>query len=198
VPANPVPQIPDANNFMQTNTAQTHNNYNQFNYEIPLQNQAQAQQQQQPQQQQQARRPVVLVRPVNAQRAASIWLALKLYFVVFILCQGASLERILLFHAIALVMFMYQTGRLRVVVRRMRVRHDQMVRDPPPPPQQPQQNVPETTNTQHNHSPPPPQAPATRLEVLKRGIYMFIASFWPNYGRDPRIAQAFENEQRQA
>ncbi|KAI8877803.1 hypothetical protein K501DRAFT_326361 [Backusella circina FSU 941] len=202
VPANPVPQTTDANTLLQASNAQTHSNNNQFNDGTLPQNQAAPQQQQQ---QQQGIRPI-LIRPANAQRAASIWLALKLYFVVFILCQGASLERILLFHAIALVMFMYQTGRLRVVVRRIRVvRNPQAIRDPPPPPPQPQQeqqNTPETTttnnNTQNNRSPAPPQVPATRLEILKRGIYMFIASFWPNYGRDPRIAQAFENEQRQA
>jgi hypothetical protein len=60
-----------------------------------------------------------ILRPAaNGPLAGNIWLALKLYFMIFILSQGASLERILLFHAIALVMFLYQTGRLRIVVHR--------------------------------------------------------------------------------
>lgn len=36
-------------------------------------------------------------------------------------CQGASIERIFIFHLIAFVFFLYQTGRLRFVLRRVRV-----------------------------------------------------------------------------
>lgn len=82
---------------------------------------------QQPQPQPQQNNPLfggngpVLARPVIAQRATSIWLALKLIVVLFMLCQGASIERIFIFHAIAFVFFLYQTGRLRFVLRRVRV-----------------------------------------------------------------------------
>lgn len=54
------------------------------------------------------------------QRAASVWLALKLIFILFILCQDASIERIIFFHAIAFIFFLYQTGRLRFVIRQVR------------------------------------------------------------------------------
>lgn len=80
-----------------------------------------------PQQQQQQNNPLfggnapMLAQPAIAQRATSIWLALKLIVVLFMLCQGASIERILIFHAIAFVFFLYQTGRLRFVLRRVRV-----------------------------------------------------------------------------
>lgn len=62
-----------------------------------------------------------LVRPANVQRATSIWLALKLAVVLFMLCQGASIERIFIFHVVAFVFFLYQTGRLRFVLHRVRV-----------------------------------------------------------------------------
>ncbi|CAO3652056.1 unnamed protein product [Mucor hiemalis] len=55
------------------------------------------------------------------QRAASIWLALKLIIVLFMVCQDASIERIFIFHTIAFIFFLYQTGRLRFVLRRVRV-----------------------------------------------------------------------------
>lgn len=62
-----------------------------------------------------------VIRPAQAQRAASIWLALKLVVFLFMVCQGASIERIFIFHMIAFVFFLYQTGRLRFVLRRVRV-----------------------------------------------------------------------------
>ncbi|KAI8878927.1 hypothetical protein K501DRAFT_257791 [Backusella circina FSU 941] len=88
--------------------------------------QQQQPQPQQPQQQQRQLQPQAILRNIagflrpaaNGQLAGNIWLALKLYLMIFILSQGASLERILLFHAIALVLFLYQTGRLRIVVHR--------------------------------------------------------------------------------
>jgi hypothetical protein len=83
-----------------------------------------------PQQQQQQQ-----ARPAIAQRGTSIWLALKLIVVLFMVCQGASIERIFLFHAIAVVFFFYQTGRVRFVLRR--VRAEDLNR--PRPGQQPQQ-----------------------------------------------------------
>ncbi|KAI8967675.1 hypothetical protein BDF20DRAFT_917291 [Mycotypha africana] len=54
------------------------------------------------------------------QRATSIWLAVKLMVILFMVCQGASIERIFIFHTIAFIFFLYQTGRLRFVVRRVR------------------------------------------------------------------------------
>lgn len=43
-----------------------------------------------------------------------------------------------------------------------------------------------------------PQQPATLLATLKRGAYTFVASLWPNYGHDARIAQALDNGQQEA
>lgn len=60
-------------------------------------------------------------RPRALPRGATLWLALKLAFVLFITCHGASIERILFFHFLALVFFMYQTGRFRLVIRRVRL-----------------------------------------------------------------------------
>ena len=86
-----------------------------YNQGIPTQGNIPAQGHQQQQQQ------PVRARGNNAQqRAASVWLALKLIFILFILCQDASIERIIFFHAIAFVFFLYQTGRLRFVIRQVR------------------------------------------------------------------------------
>lgn len=152
-----------------------------------------AQPQQQPQQQQQQQRQPFfglnqfVDRQVNnAQRAASVWLALKLIVILFMLCQGASIERIFIFHTIAFVFFLYQTGRLRVVFRRVRA-----VDNRPPPAAAQAQGDGESTTTNEE---PQETRPLTRLDVLKRGIYAFFASLWPSYGVDPRIAQAFEND----
>lgn len=79
------------------------------------------QQQQQPQQQQQQRERTLVFRArIDARQITSIWLILKLAVVLFMLCQGASLQRIVIYHLAAFVFFLYQTGRLRVVVRRIR------------------------------------------------------------------------------
>lgn len=95
----------------------------------------------QQQQQQQPIRP----RGNNAQqRAASVWLALKLIFILFILCQDASIERIIFFHAIAFVFFLYQTGRLRFVIRQVR-------------PEDLHRNI--GGDGGHHHHPQPQQAP---------------------------------------
>jgi hypothetical protein len=51
-----------------------------------------------------------------------------------------------------------------------------------------------TANTAPNET---PARPLTAIEVWKRGVYAFVASLWPTYGVDPRIAQAFENENNQ-
>lgn len=179
----------------------------------------------------------VLVRPANAQRAASIWLALKLVVVLFMLCQGASIERIIIFHAIAFIFFLYQTGRLRFVLRRVRVEDlnnrfrgniNMAQRAPPPVPiQTPQQqndnaqgastsvnnnnnadnlnqrrpnngdDQQNATSSASSSTPERPRTPPTFLEACKRGAFTFFASLWPTYGQDPRIAQAFENNNDQ-
>ncbi|KAG9287451.1 hypothetical protein G9A89_023823 [Geosiphon pyriformis] len=54
----------------------------------------------------------------NRRRAATFWLVLKLGFLVYLFSQNASVERIILLHIFALVVFLYQTGRLRIVRRR--------------------------------------------------------------------------------
>ncbi|KAG0027930.1 hypothetical protein BGZ82_008699 [Podila clonocystis] len=65
------------------------------------------------------------VPPLNAQeiaardqrRAASLWLIMKLAFAVYLFSQNGSLERIVLLHIAALIIFLHQTGRLRIVRR---------------------------------------------------------------------------------
>lgn len=76
----------------------------------------------QPQQQQPPHmngNPRVIARPRAMARNASIWLALKLIFVLLVTCQGASIERVIIFHIMAIIFFMYQTGRFRLVIRRV-------------------------------------------------------------------------------
>ncbi|KAF9104756.1 hypothetical protein BGX27_009952 [Mortierella sp. AM989] len=50
-------------------------------------------------------------------RAASLWLLMKLAFGVYLFSQNGSIERILLLHIAALIIFLQQTGRLRIVRR---------------------------------------------------------------------------------
>ncbi|KAI9319430.1 hypothetical protein BX666DRAFT_2025726 [Dichotomocladium elegans] len=181
--------------------------------------------------------PAVRPRENNVQRATSIWLALKLIFVLFILCQDASLERILFFHAIAFIFFLYQTGRLRFIVRQIRVedlngapRRQHQAPPPPAPQAEPTARAPPRLDEQQDFSTgmdanngngdsslrqrqvredqreqqqpqqqsPAPIQPQTLLNTLKRGAYTFIASLWPNYGNDARIAQALDNGQQNA
>ncbi|CAJ0837072.1 6988_t:CDS:2 [Entrophospora sp. SA101] len=54
----------------------------------------------------------------NQRRLASLWLILKLSFLVYIFSNNASIERIILLCLLAMVIFLSQTGRLRVVRRR--------------------------------------------------------------------------------
>ncbi|KAI8994767.1 hypothetical protein BDB01DRAFT_846772 [Pilobolus umbonatus] len=173
-------------------------------------------QQQQPQQQQ----PFMpgFIRP-NAQGMASLWLAVKLAVVLAMVCQGANIESIIFFHMIALVFFLYQTGRLRIVFRRVRIDELNRMRGvngndnviPRVPPTVPHidnnenrrnegensaENSPPTEPESSNNPTPDPRPP-TWIEMLKRGLSVFVLSLWPNYGRDPRIAQAFENDNDQ-
>ncbi|KAF9381273.1 hypothetical protein CPC16_009917 [Podila verticillata] len=70
-------------------------------------------------------RPIDVVPPLNAQeiaardqrRAASLWLIMKLAFAVYLFSQNGSLERVVLLHIAALIIFLHQTGRLRIVRR---------------------------------------------------------------------------------
>ncbi|GBC05327.1 hypothetical protein RclHR1_06180012 [Rhizophagus clarus] len=57
----------------------------------------------------------------NQRRAATLWLVVKLGFLVYVFSQNASAERMILLYISALVIFLYQTGRLRIVRRRRRV-----------------------------------------------------------------------------
>ena len=145
-----------------------------------------------------------MARQQEAARAASVWLALKLVFILFIICQGASIERILFFHVIAFVFFLYQTGRLRFVVRRVRL--EDMGQNAPlreavaperhGPPSSPPARQEGQATSNANQATTEPRQPVTTLDIVKRGAYTFVASLWPNYGRDPRIAQAFDNGQQ--
>ncbi|CAG8616967.1 7836_t:CDS:2, partial [Funneliformis mosseae] len=57
----------------------------------------------------------------NQRRANTLLLVVKLGFLVYIFSQNASAERMILLYISALVYFLYQTGRLRIVRRRRRV-----------------------------------------------------------------------------
>ncbi|KAG0223170.1 hypothetical protein BGW41_005685 [Actinomortierella wolfii] len=53
----------------------------------------------------------------DQRRAASIWLLMKLAFGVYLFGQNGSLERKVLLNIAALIIFLHQTGRLRIVRR---------------------------------------------------------------------------------
>ncbi|KAF9134052.1 hypothetical protein BGW39_008271 [Mortierella sp. 14UC] len=53
----------------------------------------------------------------DQRRAASLWLLMKLAFGIYLFGQNGSIERIVLLHIAALVIFLHQTGRLRIVRR---------------------------------------------------------------------------------
>ncbi|KAG0050144.1 hypothetical protein BGZ83_005064 [Gryganskiella cystojenkinii] len=53
----------------------------------------------------------------DQRRAASLWLFLKLAFGVYLFSQNGSIERIVLLNIAALIIFLHQTGRLRIVRR---------------------------------------------------------------------------------
>ncbi|CAO3569123.1 unnamed protein product [Mortierella alpina] len=55
--------------------------------------------------------------PRDQRRAAALWLLLKLAFGVYVLSQNGSIERIVLLHVAAFIIFLHQTGRLRIVRR---------------------------------------------------------------------------------
>ncbi|KAF9903758.1 hypothetical protein EC991_003406 [Linnemannia zychae] len=53
----------------------------------------------------------------DQRRAASLWLLMKLAFGIYLFGQNGSIERIVLLHIAALIIFLHQTGRLRIVRR---------------------------------------------------------------------------------
>ncbi|KAF9143394.1 hypothetical protein BGX30_000548 [Mortierella sp. GBA39] len=53
----------------------------------------------------------------DQRRAASLWLLMKLAFGIYLFGQNGSIERLVLLHIVALVIFLHQTGRLRIVRR---------------------------------------------------------------------------------
>ncbi|OBZ80779.1 hypothetical protein A0J61_11172 [Choanephora cucurbitarum] len=122
-------------------------------------------------------------------------------------CQGASIERIFIFHTIAFVFFLYQTGRLRLVLRRAVAPQNNNFNHNNQAPNQQGNNQPNRNQQEDNGDATtqnrqteniPPARPTTSLDVWRRGAYTFAASLWPTYGVDPRIAQAFENNNEQA
>ncbi|OZJ03739.1 hypothetical protein BZG36_03083 [Bifiguratus adelaidae] len=52
-------------------------------------------------------------------RSATIWLAVKLLFLLFIFSQNAGLGKVIIMHVAALLWFLWQTGRVRVNVVRL-------------------------------------------------------------------------------
>ncbi|CEI90196.1 hypothetical protein RMCBS344292_04525 [Rhizopus microsporus] len=218
------PNVPLSHTHFITNPAAAYSPVYQQLYQTDNASQAQPlpqqqQQPQQPQQQQQRERTLVFRARIDARQITSIWLILKLAVVLFMLCQGASLQRIVIYHLAAFVFFLYQTGRLRVVVRRIRnqgIMNGRPLAQTPPrrtevppadngapdgtqqdnhlPNNQPLEGSPQETNpsSSTSHANAPLQQP-TFWDTCKRCIVIFVASLWPTYGRNPQIAQAFDN-----
>lgn len=105
----------------------------------------------------------------NPNQMTTIWLVLKLSILLFMLCQGASVWQMILYHLLAFGFFAYQTGRLRVFAERFNT-------------------TPTSSETASSDENIPP---ATFWNTCKRGLMTFFASLWPTYGHDPSIA--FEN-----
>jgi hypothetical protein len=55
-----------------------------------------------------------------ARRATIVWLAAKLMLVLFVLTRHASIPRMIFIYVCAFIFFLYQTGQLRFIVRRVR------------------------------------------------------------------------------
>ncbi|KAF9918093.1 hypothetical protein BX616_010243 [Lobosporangium transversale] len=81
----------------------------------------------------------------HQRRAASLWLLMKLAFGVYIFSQNGSIERIVLLHIAALIIFLHQTGRLRIV---RRIVHPPADVQQPPAAQPGAAPIPTTTATQ--------------------------------------------------
>ncbi|KAG0207449.1 hypothetical protein BGX28_001330 [Mortierella sp. GBA30] len=89
----------------------------------------------------------------DQRRAASLWLLMKLAFGVYLFSQNGSIERIVLLHIAALIIFLHQTGRLRIVRRIVQ----------PPADAPPGVGVPQPGNQEQTPNPAqqPPQAATT-------------------------------------
>jgi hypothetical protein len=61
-----------------------------------------------------------VIRQRAARRAAVVWLATKLILALFILTRNASIPRMIVLYSITFAFFLYQTGQLRFIIRRVR------------------------------------------------------------------------------
>jgi len=113
----------------------------------------------------------------NQRRAAALWLIMKLVFLVYIFSQKASIERVILLHVVALVIFLYQTGRLRFVRRRRYVQGYANVQGQGVP-QQAQQAQQAPLQPQHNAA--PQQAPNDAAPASGASSSSTAASQQPN------------------
>lgn len=116
-----------------------------------------------------------------ARRATVVWLAAKLMLVLFVLTRNASIPRMIFIYVCAFVFFLYQTGQLRFIVRRVR----------------PWRNTPATPAEPSRETNPVVDQPITRRRIIERGVYTFVASLFPSYGHDPRLAEALDNAQQE-
>lgn len=61
-----------------------------------------------------------VIRQRAARRAAVVWLGTKLLLALFILTRNASIPRMIFLYSITFAFFLYQTGQLRFIIRRVR------------------------------------------------------------------------------
>ncbi|KAG0353279.1 hypothetical protein BC939DRAFT_506389 [Gamsiella multidivaricata] len=99
----------------------------------------------------------------DQRRAASLWLLMKLAFGVYLFSQNGSIERIVLLHIAALIIFLHQTGRLRIV---RRIGH--------PPGDTPQDGAPNAGGRQQN--PAGPAAAQTQQTTTTTTTTTFTSS----------------------
>ncbi|RUP46140.1 hypothetical protein BC936DRAFT_147304 [Jimgerdemannia flammicorona] len=151
----------------------------------------------------------------RARRSSAVWLAIKLVFMLFVLGQNASIERIIVLHVVAIVIFLYQTERLRFVVRRIGVVPREEVNAAAAPPAPQPAAAPAPTRTEpapHNPDAGAPAqepaateptaeqsaavstpAPVSRLRQVEHALYTFVASLIPT-APDPVAAAAQQEE----
>ncbi|KAG2174976.1 hypothetical protein INT43_006038 [Umbelopsis isabellina] len=122
-----------------------------------------------------------VVRQRAARRAAVVWLGTKLLLALFILTRNASIPRMVFLYSITFAFFLYQTGQLRFIIRRVRPWNARAFTAATP------------GSGNNNH---PINQPITRRRIIERGLYTFVASLFPSYGHDPHIAEALDNAQQ--
>ncbi|KAH8554792.1 hypothetical protein BGW37DRAFT_210626 [Umbelopsis sp. PMI_123] len=115
-----------------------------------------------------------------ARRATIVWLAAKLMLVLFVLTRHASIPRMIFIYVCAFIFFLYQTGQLRFIVRRVR----------------PWRTTQATPTDSSRDTSSVADQPITRRRIIERGVYTFVASLFPSYGHDPRLAEAIDNAQQ--